>query len=331
MCPRPQTPGRPRQAMPTIIVHGGAWAIPDDQEAAHLDGVRKAARAGWRVLSAGGSALDAAEAAVLVLEDDPTFDAGTGSVLNARGDVEMDAILCDGATGRFGAVCALRNTRHPVSVARAVMERTPHRMLVGSGADTFARECGFAFVPTRELATNAAADEARRMKNQYRTAVDTNFNKKSAVDLNKKAGHDTVGCVALDAKGSLAVATSTGGITAKRPGRVGDSPIFGSGAYVESGVAGVSTTGHGESIMSSLLAADTVWRIGRGGVPPKAALVGALNKMLKTTQGRGGAIMIDATSGRAYHAFTTSKMAWASVSAKGTLSSGIGGSARSSL
>ncbi|CDF33840.1 unnamed protein product [Chondrus crispus] len=297
---------------PSIIVHGGAWAIPASQTVASREGVEAAASLGYDLLNSGASALDAVEAAVRALEDNPVFDAGVGSCLNSAGGVEMDAaIMTDSveATIRFGAVAALSNACNPISVARAVMERTPHCLLVGEGADAFAKEVGAEGASVEELVTPAAVEEWQRFK-RYSAAVNDLFN----------SGHDTVGAVVRDANGTLACATSTGGITYKRVGRVGDSPIIGAGLFCEDGVGACSTTGHGESILKVGLA-RTALLFMESRSPGQAAEV-ALAKMKKRTGGCGGIVLLD-NNGEWSADFTTTKMAWAAVGKDGVLKSGI--------
>ena len=259
------------QRVIAIAVHGGAWAIPDAEVQAHDEGVRAAAEAGYAVLKAGGSAIDAVEAAIRVLEDAPVFDAGTGSVLNAAGEVEMDALICDGASLRSGGVIGLDCVRHPISIARRVLEGTPHALLGGQGAKDFAR----AHAPPgdlcdpRELVTGAAREEWTRRKD-YGDTVGACFDNKPPTPPSDKHAqqeqHDTVGCVALDGEGNIVAGTSTGGITMKMRGRVGDSPLVGCGAYADAALGGCSTTGHGESIMRVLLAHAAVANC-RGSIP----------------------------------------------------------------
>jgi beta-aspartyl-peptidase (threonine type) len=198
----------PAQFHPAIIVHGGAGRIRNHELPPKLEGCRAAALTGWNILQRGGSALDAAEAAVVALEDDPLFNAGTGSTLNALGEIEMDAAIMDGATLRLGAVAAVQGIRNPVRLARRVMEDGRHVMLVAGGAVMFARQIGFP-----ECDPQALIVEAERKRWQEKNG--------------------TVGCAALDHSGKIAVATSTGGIFNKFPGRVGDSPLPGCGTYAD--------------------------------------------------------------------------------------------------
>ncbi len=199
---------------PSLIVHGGAWDIPDEAVEACNSGCRSALEAGWSILSRGGSALDAVEAAIVVLEDEPVFDAGFGSHLNLDGRVECDAIVMNGATLRAGAVAALQHIRNPIRLARAVLEHCPHMMLVGEGAERFARDNGIALCNPAELVSDAER-EAWRLCSQDKHAAAHH------------RGHEqgTVGAVAIDSQGKLFAATSTGGTCCKLPGRVGDSPL----------------------------------------------------------------------------------------------------------
>lgn len=243
---------------PVIVVHGGAWAIPDGSTERSLIGVRNAAAAGWKRLQDGqSSAIDAVEAAVVELENDPIFDAGTGSVLTADGTVEMDAIIMNGADLSYGSVASVENIKNPVKLARLVMEKTEHTMLVGAGANRFAAEQGICKVSAETLVTAEAKADFERFKT-YGISVMTNFSTRS-----DNLGHDTVGCVAFDGS-NFAAATSTGGIMGKRPGRVGDSPLVGCGAYADNFAGAVSTTGHGESISKVCLARRIVEGCERG-------------------------------------------------------------------
>jgi beta-aspartyl-peptidase (threonine type) len=228
---------------PSLIVHGGAWDIPDEAVEACNSGCRLALDAGWSILSRGGSALDAIEAAILVLEDEPVFDAGFGSHLNLDGRVECDAIVMNGETLRSGAVAALQRIRNPIRLARAVLELSPHMMLVAEGAERFAKDHGIALCDPEELISDAER-EAWRLCSQDKHAAAHH------------RGHEqgTVGAVAIDSNGKLFAATSTGGTCCKLPGRVGDSPLIGCGCYADSGAGGVSCTGYGEAIMKIVMA-----------------------------------------------------------------------------
>jgi beta-aspartyl-peptidase (threonine type) len=282
---------------PVIIVHGGAWGIPDRLVEANLNGVEESVRAGWKVLEAGGSALDAVVAAVNVLEDDPSFDAGIGSVLTEDRTVEMDALIMDGADLDAGAVAGLRDVRYPIRLARKVMEETPHVMMTGEGASRVADEFGLERITQEELVTDEAVQEFEEWSEK---AV-----------FGDSFGHDTVGAVALDRDGNIAVATSTGGVIGKRVGRVGDVPLIGSGGYADNKVGGVSTTGHGESIMKVTLAKLVLTYMDTG-MPVQEASEKALGYMRARVNGPGGLIALDAY-GNIGLAFTTKRMVWASI------------------
>lgn len=280
--------------------------------------------------------LSPVEIAVRCMEDDCTFNAGRGSVLNAEGKVEMDAIVMEGSSLKFGAVAGVRNISNPVSLARMVMERTEHVMLVGEGANRFAREMGVEEVDPSELVSKNQRKIWEEF-NKYGSVVSTQMNRVApkeragpekdnagVVDIPAEhRGHDTVGAVALDLNGDLAAATSTGGITLKRPGRVGDSPLVGSGAYCDNSLGGVSCTGHGESIARVLLAQRALSLVETCGAEDPLQAVGrALEYMLTRTGGRGGLIMIDG-KGRLIKGFSTVRMAWASVDQTGRVQAGI--------
>ena len=221
---------------PSLIVHGGAWDIPDDAVEACENGCRNALAAGWKILIAGGHALDAIEAAITVLEDDPVFDAGFGSHLNADGKVECDAIVMDGATLRAGAAAGLHHLKNPIRLARKILEACPHMMLVGEGAERFAKDSGLALCQPEELVSEAERQAFLQCSKDQHAAI-------------HHRGHEqgTVGAVALDNAGRLFAATSTGGTCCKLPGRVGDSPLIGCGCYADSQAGGVSCTGHGQN------------------------------------------------------------------------------------
>jgi len=291
---------------PVIVVHGGAWSIPDRLVEANIRGVEDAAGKGLSVLGNGGSALDAIVAAVKCLEDNPVFDAGVGSSLTEKGTVEMDALIMDGATLKAGAVAGLRDVRNPISLARVVVEKTPHVLMIGEGANRLADEYGVEKLAQSKLVT----DEARRELAEW-------LEKKR---LGASFGHETVGAVALDSEGNIAAATSTGGIAGKLVGRVGDVPIVGSGGYADNMVGGVSSTGDGESIMKVNLARLVLTYVGAGN-PIQEAADEALAYMSQRVGGTGGVVALD-TRGNIWHSYTTKRMVWASAR-KGRIESGI--------
>ncbi|MFN8567911.1 MAG: isoaspartyl peptidase/L-asparaginase [Kouleothrix sp.] len=311
-----------------LIVHGGAWNIPDDEVAAHQAGCRAALRAGWQVLAQGGSALEAVEAAVRVLEDAPIFDAGVGSVLNRDGDAELDAAVMDGATLRSGAVAAVRRIKNPIVLARHVLE-SQVILLVGQGAERFAESVGLPLCDPAELIVERerARWEQLHQQGDYRAQDAFGAAKEdkaqpeqagsapAALPVSAPAGHhlkhpgDTVGCVALDRQGRLAAGTSTGGTANKLPGRVGDSPLIGAGLYADTTTGACSTTGWGESIMKVLLAKTATDLIGAGHEPMAAARA-AIDVLARRVGGLGGCILLDA-QGRVGFSFNTPRMAYA--------------------
>jgi beta-aspartyl-peptidase (threonine type) len=205
----------------SMIVHGGAWAIPDEEVDAHVRGVGAALQAGWQILADGGAALDACEFAVRIMEDDPTFDAGVGSFLNADGQVELDAAIMDGSTLAAGAVAAVARIRNPILLARHVMT-TEHVLVVGAGAEKLAEAAGV------ELCDPMTLVAPRELERWQRIQTDPNF-----ATWNEFQSRDTVGALALDHDGNLAAAISTGGVLNKLPGRVGDAPLIGCGFYAD--------------------------------------------------------------------------------------------------
>ena len=305
--------------MAAITVHGGAWAIPDGVKKECVRGCEAAALAGYEVLKKGGSAFDAVEVAVNSLEDNPMFNAGHGSVLNAEGEVELDASIVDGKTLNFGGVACVKNIANPISLARLVMERTDHVWLVGTGANRFAAEMGIAEVDPRELVTKKAREKYEAYC-KYQTVVKDTFS--GVMPSASEGGHDTVGAVAMDIHGNLAAGTSTGGITLKRPGRMGDSPVIGCGAACDNTIAGVSATGHGESIARVTLAQRILFNLSTCSSTAKDVAEEALEFMRSKVGGHGGVVGVT-KSGELFKAFTTKSMAWASVDKDGQLSSGI--------
>ena len=254
--------------VPTLIVHGGAGADPAEGREELRAGVREAVLAGWTVLSAGGRALDAVEHAVRSLEAHPRFNAGRGAVLNTAGAIELDASIMEGDRLRAGAVGAVARIPHPVTLARRILEDGRHVLLVGEGALAFARQAGLPECDPAELITE-------RQMRRYRE---------------RSAG--TVGAVALDLDGTIAAATSTGGLAGQLPGRVGDSALIGCGTYAESTIGGVSLTGDGEAIIRVVLARRALDILKAVDDPTHAAQV-ALDVLVQEGKGQGGLILLD--------------------------------------
>ena len=286
---------------PILVVHGGAWAIPDDMVEAHLRGVRNALAAGWSVLEHGGPALDAIEEAVVVMEDDETFDAGRGSFLNRDGRVQMDALIMDGATLRAGGVGCVEHLRNPVRAARKILSDSPHVYFVGAGAEQFAAEHGVALCRNEDLVIEREVERLR----EYQREAAGHGNELFAPTIS----HDTVGAVALDREGNIAAATSTGGTLNKAPGRLGDSSLIGCGCYADNLSAAVSTTGWGEPIMKLVLAKWTADRVSAGNLPEWAAQE-AMNHLKQRLNGHGGIIVLN-SQGQFGIAHNTPRMAWA--------------------
>jgi L-asparaginase / beta-aspartyl-peptidase len=286
---------------PVLLVHGGAWAIPDDMVDAHLNGVRHAMAAGWKVLSRGGTSLDAVEEAVVIMEDDETFDAGRGSFLNRDGKVQLDALIMDGGTLRAGGVGCVEHLRNPVRAARKILSESPHVYFVAEGAERFAEEHGIALCKNEDLIIPREVERLREFQSQ--TAGEK-------PDLFAPAiSHDTVGAVALDCHGNIAAATSTGGTLNKAPGRLGDSSLIGCGCYADNKTAAASTTGWGEPIMKLVLAKWAADRVATGNLPEWVAAE-AINYLQSRVDGHGGMILLDA-KGRFGIAHNTPRMAWA--------------------
>ena len=286
---------------PVLVIHGGAWAMPDDMVDAHINGVRHALAAGWRVLERGGSSLDAVEEAVVIMEDDETFDAGRGSFLNRDGKVQLDALIMDGATLRAGGVGCVERLRNPVRAARKILSESPHVYFVGEGAERFAAEHGVALCRNEDLIIPREVERLRAHQTQTSSGGD---------DLFAPAiSHDTVGAVALDRDGNIAAATSTGGTLNKAPGRLGDSSLIGCGCYANNESAAASTTGWGEPIMKLVLAKWTADRIAAGNLPEWAAQE-SMNYLKERVNGHGGIIVLD-IHGHFGIAHNTPRMAWA--------------------
>lgn len=273
-----------------IAVHGGAGLVrradlPPEREARYHDALREALSAGHELLVAGGSAMDAVTAAVVVLEDEPLFNAGRGAVFNHEGGHELDASVMDGSNLAAGGVAGVRRVRNPVLAARAVLEHTPYVLLAGEGAEDFAREQGLALVEPDWFSTpqrRAEWERARAAAGADSAARPEEFSL------------GTVGAVALDDRGNLAAATSTGGLTNKRWGRVGDTPVIGAGTWAENGVCAVSTTGDGEYFLRTVAAHDVAAMIRYGGADLAAAARRVVGEKLRALGGSGGLIALDA-------------------------------------
>ncbi|MBD0385503.1 MAG: isoaspartyl peptidase/L-asparaginase [Nostoc sp. C3-bin3] len=273
---------------PTIIVHGGAKTITDDKVAANNAGCTAAAEAGWAVLISGGSAAEAVEAAIRVLETDQTFNAGLGATLNSDGEVELDAAIMEGSLS-WGAIAAAQGIRHPISVARKVMDDKP-RLLVARGAERFSVDCGAEMCKKDDL----IADEQWQEWKEDQKVIDR---------------PNTVGCVALDASGILAAGTSTGGTTKQQQGRVGDTALVGCGLYADNKIGSCSTTGDGESIIPVVLAKTAIDFLTGDRHPDEAAQM-AIDTLASKVKGEAGCILID-RQGRFGWAYNSSHMACA--------------------
>jgi beta-aspartyl-peptidase (threonine type) len=275
-----------------LIIHGGAGtmdrnAITPEREQAYRAGLEQALKAGFAILQRGGSSLDAVEAAVRVLEDDPHFNAGKGAVFTSAGTHELDASIMDGQTLKAGAVMSVQHIKNPVSLARLVMEKSSNVALAGAGAEAFAKENGIELVDQKYFFTQERWDAWQRAREAARSG---GSEKKFIISDQDK--HGTVGAVALDQAGNLAAATSTGGMTNKRLGRVGDSPIIGAGTYASNATCAVSATGEGEYFIRASVARDISALMEYRGLSAEEAARTALAKVEKLG-GTGGVIVID--------------------------------------
>lgn len=282
----------------SLMVHGGAGELEgtgsDKGAVRHLEGVRTVLEHGRGILRAGGSALETVEQCVSLLEDDPVFNAGAGSVLNAEGKVEMDAAIMCGASLRAGAVAGIGNIANPIQLARVLLAAGGPLLLIGAGARLFAEQNSFEFMPDSYFLTRPRLAEWQRIRDGQSVKSDQ---------------HGTVGAVARDSHGNLAAATSTGGIVGKRPGRVGDSPIVGAGLYADNETCAVSCTGIGEDFIRAVLAKTLSDLIAFKGLNGVAAADEGLNYLARKVDGRGGFILID-SHGRCAGRFNTKKMVY---------------------
>jgi beta-aspartyl-peptidase (threonine type) len=270
-----------------LALHGGAGSLPrsemdGEQESRYRAGLGSALSAGYAVLEAGGTSLDAVTRAITLLEDDPLFNAGRGSVFTLDGRNELDASIMDGSTLRAGAVCGLMHIKNPIALARTVMEQSDYVLLCGAGAEDFASNHGFEFVPSSYFYTAARWRQLERIR-----GGDTSL---SSLTISHVG---TVGAVALDAHGRLAAGTSTGGMTGKRYGRIGDSPIIGAGTYADDRSCAVSATGHGEVFMRAAVAHDISARMRYGRRGLATAVREVVLDELPALRGEGGVVAID--------------------------------------
>ena len=287
--------------MYAIAIHGGAGTVPRatlsaERERQFRSGLAAALDAGFAVLERGGGSLDAVTTAVCILEDDALFNAGHGAALTRDGAAELDAAIMDGRQMRAGAVASVRHVRNPIELARRVMEKSRHVLLVGAGAEEFALEEKFTLVPNQYFRT---AERLEQLESEQRG--------ERVSDLVPPPPQGTVGAVARDADGNLAAATSTGGMTNKRPGRVGDSPIVGAGTYAKNGVCAVSATGHGEYFIRAVAAHHVCAAVEYRGLTLQQAVHEMLHGILPSLGGDGGLIAVD-RDGRLVMEFTTEGM-----------------------
>jgi len=287
-----------RRVTPVLAVHGGAGALArggrGGRHAAHRAALAAALRAGQALLAGGGSAVDAVIAAVAILEDSAPFNAGRGSVFTAAGTHELDAAVMDGATGHAGSVAGVARIRNPVLAAALVMRESQWVMLCGAGAERFAAEHGARMVEPAYFATRSRLQQLKRAQAHRRVELDHDGAARTRARNGKKGtSYGTVGAVALDAAGNLAAATSTGGLTNKPPGRVGDSPIIGAGTYAENASVAVSTTGVGEVFMRTVAAHDIAALVRYGSRSARKAAEEVILRKLPEAGGRGGAIVLD--------------------------------------
>ena len=299
-----------------LVVHGGAGTMErgrmtSEHERGYRTGIENALRAGWDILQHGGSSLDATEAAVRVFEDDPLFNAGRGSVFNAAGVNEMDAAIMDGKTLRAGAVANIEHVKNPISLARLVMDKSPHIMMAGEGAESFAKEHGIELVDAKYFFTQDRWDALQKVK----AAEKAGANGDKKFYLSDQDLHGTVGAVALDRNGNLAAATSTGGKTAKLPGRIGDTPVIGAGTYANNATCAVSGTGDGEFFIMATVGHEVSALMEYKRKTLQEASIAAIDKVGKLG-GTGGLIAID-KNGNISLPFNTSGMYRGYVDANG--------------
>jgi beta-aspartyl-peptidase (threonine type) len=291
----------------SLMVHGGAGALDNvrDSKTAvrYLEAIRRILEHGRDVMELGGSALQAVETCASLLEDDPVFNAGCGSVLNEDGKVEMDAAIMDGRDLAAGAVAGVSNIANPVQLARLVMTRSEHVLLIADGAMRFAEHCGMQRVPEHYFYTPDRVEQLKQARLQHRVMLDHDDSEAGGED--QKYG--TIGAIARDPEGNLAAATSTGGIVNKRMGRVGDSPLIGAGVFADNETCAVSATGYGEDFMRCVISKTISDFVYMQDLDAKVATQAGIDYLTRKVSGRGGVIVID-RDGNCASGFTTSKM-----------------------
>ncbi|RIA10991.1 beta-aspartyl-peptidase (threonine type) [Flavobacteriaceae bacterium MAR_2010_72] len=310
-----------------IIIHGGAGTIlkknmTPEMEAAYKATLEEAIRVGYSILKNGGSSLDAVEKTINVMEDSPLFNAGKGAVFTNEGTNELDASIMDGKTLNAGASAGTTTVRNPINLARAVMERSEHVMLSGKGAEIFAKEQGLQLVDQGYFYTENRYKSLQKIKDSEKTELDHD-DKQVFYDPNiKDSKFGTVGCAALDKNGNVAAGTSTGGMTNKRWGRIGDAPIIGAGTYANNATCAVSSTGWGEYFIRGMVAYDISALMDYKGLTLEAAAKEVIQTKLTTLGGTGGIVAVD-KNGNLVAEFNTAGMYRASMNDKGELTIGI--------
>lgn len=310
-----------------IVVHGGAGTIrresmTPEREKAYREALEQALQTGYRILKNGGTSLDAVEATIRVMEDSPLFNAGKGAVFTSDGTNELDAAMMDGATLNAGSVAGLKHIKNPISLARRVMENSPHVMMVGEGAEAFAKQQGFELVDPSYFRTEQRwnqLQEVKKREQQMQDASHQGMKPEAGIALpEREHKFGTVGCVALDRAGNLAAGTSTGGTTNKKFGRVGDAPIIGAGTYANNKTCGVSCTGTGEFFIRSVVGHDVSALMEYKGMSLKEAAELVVMHKLVQMGGDGGLIAMD-NQGNIATPFNTSGMYRGYIDTKGRM------------
>lgn len=306
-----------------IIIHGGAGTINPksmsaDTEKEYRIALNKAVTAGHNILLAGGSSREAIIAAISLLEDSPLFNAGHGAVFNHQGDIELDASIMDGHNLNAGAVASVRHIKNPIKLANSVMQASPHVMLAGPGAEQFAQQQGFELVANDYFKTERRRLQLQRIIEQEKSTTQLSPSSHPVLMKylfdEKKLG--TVGAVAIDSRGNISSGTSTGGMTNKRYGRIGDSPIIGAGTYADNNSCGISATGHGEYFIRAVVAHDICARMAYTGISLQAAQDQVIQDKLVQMNASGGVIGIDKDANVAF-SFNTTGMYRASIDKQG--------------